>query len=180
MSMFSMQRFEDRLRDYMEETFHVKIAIEKSGTNDKAKGDRTSILIKVTGASTDADDAFQDLMSLFSSLRTKRYDEKNGKRRSFIGDQPWQSFSHLQMVVGRNLTKQLKWFNTNSIDWNSFVAANEHHRLVYMSIISARPIRISVLRIRKSTTSSTISSVRPPLHTISSWTQLNSWPSGRT
>lgn len=84
--MFSMQRFEDRLRDYMEETFRVKIAIEKSVTNDKAKGDKTSIWIKVTGASTDADDAFQDLMSLFSSLRTKRYDEKNGKRRSFIGD----------------------------------------------------------------------------------------------
>jgi hypothetical protein len=75
-----MQKFEDRLRDYIEQTFRVKIAIEKSVTNDKAKGDRTSILIKVNGDATDANDAFQELVSLFTSLRTKRYDEKNGKR----------------------------------------------------------------------------------------------------
>jgi len=78
MSMFSIYTFEDRLRQYLQETFNVKAICERHNNN---KGIKTNIPIKITGQMNDVTNAIHDLENLFSSLRTKKFDDKTGKKR---------------------------------------------------------------------------------------------------
>jgi len=79
-SMFSIKIFEDRLQEYLKETFNVKIIIERNIINDKIKGEKSRIIIKIFGQIKDVENALEDLMNLFSSLRTRQFDDKNGKK----------------------------------------------------------------------------------------------------
>jgi hypothetical protein len=79
--MFSIDTFEDRLRQYLQEAFNVKVICERhNNNNEKTKGTKTVIRIKVTGQMNDVDNAMQDLENLFSLLCTKKFDDKTGKK----------------------------------------------------------------------------------------------------
>ena len=80
MSMFSINTFEDRLQQHLKETFNVKTIIERNTIPDKVKGEKSRIIIKVTGQMNDVETALNDLMSLFLSLRTRKFDDKTGKK----------------------------------------------------------------------------------------------------
>jgi hypothetical protein len=80
MNMFSIDTFEDRLLRYIQETFNVKAICERLN-NPKAKGVKTSIGIKITGQMSDVQNTIHDLENLFSSLCTKKFDDKTGKKR---------------------------------------------------------------------------------------------------
>ncbi len=75
MSMFSIKAFEDRLQQYVTDTFNVKMIIERGTINDKAKSGKPRILLKVSGEEKDAKNASDDLMTLFSSLHTQIFNE---------------------------------------------------------------------------------------------------------
>ncbi len=49
--------------------------------NEKNKGTKTGIRIKITGQMNDIENATQDLENLFSSLCTKKFDDKTGKKK---------------------------------------------------------------------------------------------------
>ncbi len=82
MSMFSIETFEDRLQRYLQETFNVKLICERSNNNEKTRGPKNSINLKITGQKNDVENAMEDLDNLFSSLRTKKFDNTTGKKRS--------------------------------------------------------------------------------------------------
>jgi hypothetical protein len=63
----------------LKETFNVKTNIERNTLNDKSKGDKSRIIIKITGETNNVENALKDLMSLFLSLRTRKFDDKTGK-----------------------------------------------------------------------------------------------------
>jgi uncharacterized iron-regulated membrane protein len=73
--MFSIKAFEDRLQQYVTDTFNVKMIIERGTINDKAKSGKPRILLKVSGEEKDAKNASDDLMTLFSSLHTQIFNE---------------------------------------------------------------------------------------------------------
>jgi len=79
MSMFTINTFEDRFQQHLKETFNVKTNIERNTLNDKSKGDKSRIIIKITGETNNVENALNDLMSLFLSLRTRKFDDKTGK-----------------------------------------------------------------------------------------------------
>jgi hypothetical protein len=74
MSMFLIDKFEDRLREHLEQTFNVKTLIEQS------KGAKSRIIIKITGEMNDIENALNDLMGLFLSLHTRKFDDKTGTK----------------------------------------------------------------------------------------------------
>jgi hypothetical protein len=76
--MFSIDTFENRLRQHLQDAFNVKTIFERT-SNEKTKGGRNSIIIKVIGHIKDVPNAIQDLVNLFSSLYTKKFDDKNGE-----------------------------------------------------------------------------------------------------
>ncbi|CAF1511634.1 unnamed protein product [Adineta steineri] len=71
MSMFSINTFENRLQQYLNETFNVKITIERNTNVDKSR-----VIIRITGETNDVDSAMNDLVNLFLSLRTRKFDDK--------------------------------------------------------------------------------------------------------
>ncbi len=79
-SMFSIKIFEDRLQQYLQDTFNVKTIIERNIINDKIKGEKSRIIIKIFGQIKDVESAVEDLINLFSSLRTRQFDDKTGKQ----------------------------------------------------------------------------------------------------
>jgi hypothetical protein len=82
--MFSIDTFEDRLRKYLQETFNVKAICERySINNEKTIGAKTGIRIKIIGQMNDTENATDDLENLFSSLCTKKFDDKTGKKKKF-------------------------------------------------------------------------------------------------
>ncbi|UJR14781.1 hypothetical protein I4U23_001769 [Adineta vaga] len=74
--MFSIERFEDRLRQYLNGTFHVKLVFERKYFNEKTKGTKPCISIKMTGSENETQNATDELNNLFSSKQTKRFDEE--------------------------------------------------------------------------------------------------------
>jgi hypothetical protein len=93
MSMFSIETFEGRLQRYLKETFHVELTCEKSNNNEKTKGPKNSIRLKITGPANDVENAIEDIDNLFSSLRTKKFDNTTGKKRlKFLGEKKSSSF----------------------------------------------------------------------------------------
>lgn len=80
LSMFSIETFEDRLRQHLQETYNVRAICERHGnTNENMKGAKNSIRIKITGQTDAVESAIHDLENLFSSLCTKKFDERTGK-----------------------------------------------------------------------------------------------------
>jgi len=77
--MFTITTFEDRFQQHLKETFNVKTNIERNTVNDKSKGDKSRIIIKITGETNNVENALNDLMNLFLSLRTRKFDDKTGK-----------------------------------------------------------------------------------------------------
>ncbi|CAF3089011.1 unnamed protein product [Rotaria sp. Silwood2] len=75
-SMFSINTFEDRLQQHLKETFNVKVIIERNQTHDKIKGEKIHIIIQLTGQMNDVKSALNDLINLFSSLHTRKFDDK--------------------------------------------------------------------------------------------------------
>jgi hypothetical protein len=78
--MFTLDTFEDRLRQYLERTFNVKTIFERDYRNHKSDEEMTRIIIKITGQMSDIENVLDDLLNLFSSLRTKKFDDKTGKK----------------------------------------------------------------------------------------------------
>ncbi|CAF4001288.1 unnamed protein product [Rotaria magnacalcarata] len=76
MNMFLMDKFEERLQEHLKEICNVNIIIERHAVNDKVKGDKTRIRIKLTGEMNDVESALNDLSNLFSSLRTREFNDK--------------------------------------------------------------------------------------------------------
>ena len=72
--MFSIGLFEDRLVQYLRESFSVKLKCEKPGVQTT-----TSIRLEITGKPSDVDNAREDLEKLFSSIRTKQFPSTYGK-----------------------------------------------------------------------------------------------------
>ena len=79
--MFTIDTFENRLQKYLQATFNVKTIIERSTITDKVKGEKPRIVIKITGQMKDVESALDGLLALFSALRTRKFDEKTGKRQ---------------------------------------------------------------------------------------------------
>ncbi|CAF3561359.1 unnamed protein product [Rotaria sp. Silwood1] len=79
-SMFSIDTFEDRLRQYLQETFNVQVTFERTNNNnnnnEKTKGLTNCILIKLMGQMNDLENATKDLYNLFLLLQTKIFNEK--------------------------------------------------------------------------------------------------------
>ncbi|CAF1935738.1 unnamed protein product [Rotaria magnacalcarata] len=77
-SMFSIDTFEERLRQYLQESFNTKGTFEGTGqnNNEKSKGIANRFLIKLMGQPNDVENAVQDLENLFSSLHTKIFNEQ--------------------------------------------------------------------------------------------------------
>jgi len=105
--MFSINTFEDRLQQHLKETFNVKTTIERNIINDKKRGEKSRIIIKITGQMKDIESALDDLMNLFSSLRTRKFDDKTGKK-IFSKKEKNSSFFLFKMVIGQKLKKQHK------------------------------------------------------------------------
>ena len=78
LSMFSIDVFENRLRQHLQDTFNVKTIFERT-SNETTKGARNCIIIKVIGQIKDVQNALPYLVNLFSSLNTKKFDDKNGE-----------------------------------------------------------------------------------------------------
>lgn len=83
LSMFKLNKFEERLQEHLNQTYNVKVLIERTVINDKIKGEKSRIIIKISGQTNDVENGLEDLMNLFSSLRTRKYDDKTGKNDSF-------------------------------------------------------------------------------------------------
>jgi hypothetical protein len=79
LSMFSIDRFEDRLRQYLHETYKVKTIFDRNNLNEKTKGPKMCIVMKITGQMNEVENAIQDLINLFASIRTRTFDDKTGK-----------------------------------------------------------------------------------------------------
>jgi hypothetical protein len=107
MSMFSIKLFEDRLQQHLNETFNVKIIIERSTMNEKKKGEKSRIVLKVSGQPKDVENALEDLMNLFSLLRTRIFNDKTSKKTYFQNKQT-KFFLVFQMVIGRKSKKPHK------------------------------------------------------------------------
>jgi hypothetical protein len=105
--MFSINTFGDRLQQHLKETFNVKTTIERNIINDKRKGEKSRIIIKITGQMKDIESALDDLMNLFSSLRTRKFDDKTGKKIFFEKRKKFFIFL-FKMVIGQKLKKQQK------------------------------------------------------------------------
>ncbi|CAF4120126.1 unnamed protein product, partial [Rotaria sordida] len=80
-SMFSIDTFEDRLREYLEETFNVQVTFERTNNNnnnnnEKIKGLTNCIFIKLIGQKDDIENATKDLCNLFLSIKTKIFNDK--------------------------------------------------------------------------------------------------------
>ena len=104
--MFSINTFEDRLQTHLQETFNVKTIIERNTIPDKVKGEKSRIIIKIMGQTNDVESALNDLMNLFSSLRTRTFNDKTGKEIFFFEN--LNSLFSIQMVIGRKSKKQHK------------------------------------------------------------------------
>jgi hypothetical protein len=112
MSMFSINSFEDRLQQHLKETFNVKIIIERNTIPDKIKGEKSRIIIKVIGQSDDMENALNDLVNLFSSLRTRKFDDKTGKKNNkikhfllyFHSDGNWTKIEEATQVIQHHFT----------------------------------------------------------------------------
>ena len=87
LSMFSIDKFEDRLRQHIEERFSVKMVVKKTGDSAKASADRARITFQVSGQMQHAESAIDDLTELFCSLRTRTFTDQKGKTRF----SPWKS-----------------------------------------------------------------------------------------
>jgi hypothetical protein len=80
--MFSIDKFEDHLRQYLQDTFNVKVICERyNHNNEKTKGIRTSIRIKLSGQQNDVENVTDELENLFSSVCTKKFDDETGKNK---------------------------------------------------------------------------------------------------
>lgn len=78
--MFSIDKFSERLQDYLQQTFNIKATCERiNQTNEKTKMITNRISIKLLGQTEDLENALQDLDTLFSSLQTKIYNDQTGK-----------------------------------------------------------------------------------------------------
>ncbi|CAF1381804.1 unnamed protein product [Adineta steineri] len=75
--MFSIDRFENRLQQYLQMTFNVKTIFERNNLNEKTKGTKPCILIKMTGQMNDVQNATQELINLFSAVHKKTFEDKN-------------------------------------------------------------------------------------------------------
>ncbi|CAF0856240.1 unnamed protein product [Adineta ricciae] len=84
--MFSIERFEDRLKQHLQNVFHVKTTIERRNLSETTKGIRPCIIVKVTGDENEAQNAIQDVMDLFSSKQTKTYDDETDGYWTKIND----------------------------------------------------------------------------------------------
>ena len=82
-SMFSVQNFEDRLQQHLHETFHVKMTIERPTVDEKSKGEKSRLHLKVIGQTKDVESALEDVFNLFSLLRTRKFDDKTSKKLFF-------------------------------------------------------------------------------------------------
>ncbi|CAM4964904.1 unnamed protein product [Rotaria socialis] len=76
MNMFLINKFEERLQEHLKGTYNVNIIIERHAVNDKVKGEKTRIRIKLSGEMNDVDSALNDLSNLFSSLRTREFNDQ--------------------------------------------------------------------------------------------------------
>lgn len=79
LSIFSIDKFEERLQVHLEETFNVKVLIERTVINSKSKEEKSRIIIKISGQTNNVEHAIDDLTNLFSSLRTRKFDDQTGK-----------------------------------------------------------------------------------------------------
>lgn len=79
LSMFTIDSFEERLRKYLQDKFHVKVNIERSTTVDKNNAEKSRVLIKFNGQQTDVDNVTEELMNIFTDLKTRKYDDTKGK-----------------------------------------------------------------------------------------------------
>ncbi|CAF0805827.1 unnamed protein product [Adineta ricciae] len=84
--MFSIERFEDRLQQHLQNVFHVKTIIDRRNLSEKIKGIRPCIIVKVTGDENETQNAIQDVMDLFSSKQIKKYDDETDGYWTKIND----------------------------------------------------------------------------------------------
>lgn len=74
-NMFSIEKFERKFQQYIEETFQVKLT---------HKRERNNLTLELTGSrKTDLDNAIRDIKQLFSLLSTKKFTESISKN-SFV------------------------------------------------------------------------------------------------
>lgn len=78
--MFSIEKFEDRLRQHLNDTFHVTVVFERKNFNEKTKGTRRNITIKLTGDVNETENATKEIANLFASKQTKKFDNQTGKK----------------------------------------------------------------------------------------------------
>ena len=71
-NMFSIKRFENDLQEYFKRKFHVELVCKRMKTN---------IRLEVSGEMKSVEDALNSIDQLFSSLRTKQFNDKSGKNR---------------------------------------------------------------------------------------------------
>ncbi|CAF4955608.1 unnamed protein product [Rotaria sp. Silwood1] len=71
-SMFSINTFEARLQQHLKETYNVKVNIERK----KTKEEKIHIIIELIGQMNDVKGALDDLINLFSSIRTRKFNDK--------------------------------------------------------------------------------------------------------
>lgn len=81
-SMFSVPIFEDRLQQYLNEMFNVKVVIDRYTINEKNKGEKIRIRLKISGHSNDVENALEDLSNLVSLLHTRKFDDKTSKKKT--------------------------------------------------------------------------------------------------
>ena len=81
--MLSINKFETRLQQYFQQSFNVKIICERrnSDSNEATTGTNECIMLKITGQIGNVESAVKNLISLLSSLNTKVFDDKTGKKR---------------------------------------------------------------------------------------------------
>jgi hypothetical protein len=148
MSMFSIKAFEDRLQQHLTEIFNVKTIIERSTIKEKTKGEKSRIVLKVSGETKDVENALEDLMNLFSLLRTRIFNDKTSTK--FHSSNKPNILSLLfQMAIGRKSKKLLKSFNIIYLQLILFVHVKKSLSQLFISIILILPIHNSVLMNKK-------------------------------
>jgi hypothetical protein len=73
--MFSIEVFERRLQRYLKETFRVELKCERVDNNDKTKGLKNNIRLKIIGESDVVEKAMDYIDNLFSVLSTMKFDK---------------------------------------------------------------------------------------------------------
>lgn len=79
LAMFSIERFEERLKEHLEQMYDVKAVFEYNPPQDRPPRTRSSVNIRLVGDSDRAEQAEKALSELFSYICNKRYDDTTGE-----------------------------------------------------------------------------------------------------